>query len=203
MSFYKEYQPLRIWPDWKIEWNCFFENDGSENKENLTGNLLYIVSENRNRSIELTWAPEDNPNGEFILKVINLQEEYDESTKQVHISGDWSNPYLVFTSKNQSEIVDKIEQLLFHIEKYKDERILKSRGVVNEELEELRIEFLEKGYSKEIAKKLIESNNFKLQNLLLDNTEVDKNDILFLLENGAKKGIKNKAKQKLNSKRYR
>lgn len=200
---YKDYQPLRIFPDWTIEWNCFFKDAVIENRAHLAGNLLYATSEKRKRSLELTWFPEDDPNGEFVLKVINLQEEYHKATNTILLSGDWSNPHLVYTSKNHAEIVAKIEELFFNLDDYNDERIFKSKGIIDEDLEELRLEFLEKGYSKEIAKKLIDSNNVNLQNLLLDSGEVCKNHLLFLSENGAKKGIKNKAKQKLNSKKYR
>lgn len=80
---YKDYQPIRIWPDWQIVWNCFFQDHVIQNREGLAGNLLYLISDHRNRVIELTYVPEDSPDGEFVLKVINLQEEYFKSTNRV------------------------------------------------------------------------------------------------------------------------
>lgn len=198
MSF-KEYQPLRVFPDWKITWNCFFKDEVIKNRAHLAGNLLFAISENRKRYLELVYKPEDSPDGEFILSVINLQEAYIEASKSIELTGDWGNPHFIFTSKNHAEIVSKIEELFFNLDTYKDERIFKSKGVIDETLEGLRLEFLEKGYSEKIAQRLIKSNNVILQNLLLDTKEVRKSDVLFLSENG----IKNKAKQKLNSKKYR
>ena len=202
MSF-KEYQPLRVFPDWKITWNCFFKDEVIKNRAHLAGNLLFAISENRKRYLELVYKPEDTPDGEFILSVINLQEEFIEASKSVELTGDWTNPHFIFTSKNHAEIVSKIEELFFSLNTYEDERIFKSKGVIDEVLENLRLEFLEKGYSKKKAQRLIKSNNVILQNLLLDTKEVCKSDVLFLSENGIIKGIKNKAKQKLNSKKYR
>ena len=200
---YKDYQPLRIFPDWQITWNCFFKEEVIQNRAHLAGNLLYAISEKRKRSIELTYAPEDDPNGQFILKVINLQEEYYEPKNKLHLVGDWGNPHLIFSSKKHSEIVDKIEELLFYLEDYKDERIFKKRGVIDTELETLRLQFLVSKPSEKLTKKLINSNNVVLQNLLLDNKNTLKETIIFLSENGINKGVKNKAKQLLKSKRYR
>jgi hypothetical protein len=204
MSIYKEYQPLRISSDWKITLNCFFEIDPStETMSYFAENLLFLNSERRNRSIELQWKPEDDPTGEYVLKVINLYEEYSEVTKKVHQIGDFGKPHLSFRSKSRIEIVEKIEYLMFSLDEYKDERILKSRGVVDVKLEALRIEFLANGYSKNIANQLINSNNHILQNSLLDNKNIDKENIIYLSEYGVKKGIKNKAKQLLKNKRFR
>ncbi|WP_439128682.1 hypothetical protein [Polaribacter sp.] len=200
---YKEYQPLRVSGDWKFEWNCFFEVDPSENTMSyFTENLLLLNSAHRKRSIELQWQPENNPNGNYILKVINLQEDFNKATNSIINVGDWGNPYLVFKSKKRLEIVSKLEELMFVLDAYKDERILESKGVVNETLEALRIEFLEQGYSEKLAEKICVSKNANLQNLLLDSKNIKKERVLFLSENGAKKGIKNKAKQLLNSKKF-
>ncbi|MCG1035100.1 hypothetical protein [Polaribacter sargassicola] len=203
MAIYKEYQPLRISSDWKIEWNCFFEIDPSE--ETMTyfaENLLFLYSENRNRSIELQWQPEDDVNGEYVLKVINLQEEFNKVNNTFLMAGNWGNPHLIYKSKKRLEIVNKIEELCYFLEEFKDERILKSRGIVDEKLEALRLTFLEKGYTSKIAKMLIDSKNSILQNLLLNTKEIDKQSVLFLSKNGAKKSIKNKAKHILKSKKF-
>lgn len=92
---------------------------------------------------------------------------------------------------------------MFFLDSYKDERIFKSQGVIDEELEVLRIALKDEGYSEKLAHKICESNHSILQDLLMDTKEITKDILLFLKENGAKKGIKNKANQKLNSKKYR
>ena len=122
---YKEYQPLRVSGDWKFEWNCFFEVDPSENTMSyFAENLLLLNSEHRKRSIELQWQPENNPEGNYILKVINLQEEFNKATNSIINVGDWGNPYLVFKSNNRLEIVAKLEELMFVLDAFKDIRIL-------------------------------------------------------------------------------
>lgn len=203
MSF-KQYQPLRVFSDWKIEINCFFEVDPSEETMSFFAeNLLYAVSEHRKRAIELQWQPEDNPKGNYVLKVINLEEEYNAKTNSFSLSGDWANPYLVFTSKKRLEIVDQLEELMFSLTSFKDERILISRGIIDRELETLRIAFLRNKTSKENQLKILGSKNAILQNLLLDNLQnVTKEIVLYLSEKGATKGIKNKAKQFLNHKKF-
>lgn len=204
MVIYKEYQPLRVSSDWKFEWNCFFEIDPTEsNMSYFTEKLLYLISESRKRSIELLWKPEDDPKGEYVLRVINLQEEYNNSLKRVDLIGDWGNLHFVFKSRNRFEIVDKIEELMYFLEEYKDPRIFKSKGVVNEELDLLRIDLEKEGYTKLVAEKICLSNNETLQDLLIDSNDISKENLLFLKEKGAKKGIKNKANQKLNSKKYK
>lgn len=119
---YKEYQPLRISAGWIIEINSFFEVDPTIENFNqgyFAETLLYITSERRKRTIELQWQPEDDPNGNFILKVINLEKEYNNNTKEYIFSGDWGDPHFVFKSKNRIEVVEKIEELMFLLDEYK------------------------------------------------------------------------------------
>jgi len=195
-------QPLRVSAGWNVEWNIFYEvNPSKKNMEYFAENLLYITSNQKKRAIELQWKPEDNPDGEYVLKVINLEEEFNSSTNNFSLSGDWGNPHLIFRSKNRIEIVSKLENLMFFLPTFIDKRIFKSRGIVDEKSNNLRLEFIQNGYSLNIAKKLLESNNAELQNLLLDTKKVSKEIVLFLAKNGVKKSIKNKAKQLLNSKK--
>ncbi|WP_298779367.1 hypothetical protein [uncultured Polaribacter sp.] len=202
MLIYQEYQPLRVSADWRITRNCFFEIDPNEDTMYyFPQELLWMESERRNRSINLEWKPEDDPNGEYVLTVINTIEEFDETNNCINISGDWANPHLIFTSKKRLEIVAKLEELMFFLEEFKDERILKSRGIVDEKLEALRLKFLEKGYSKNIALEIIESKSIILQRMVLNSKNIDKEMLLLYTEKGAKKAIKNIAKTLLKNKK--
>ena len=202
MLLYEEYQPLRISSDWKVERSLFFAVDPSEDTMSyFTKYLLYLSSDSRNQYIQLSWFPEDDPNGEYILEVFHIKHRYDNYHKKVLPQVDYTNSHLVFKSKKRLEIVAKLEHLMFFLDYYKEPTIFKSEGIVDEEMDALRIE-LSNGYSESIAKKICESNHHDLQRLLIDTEEVTKEILLILQESGADKKIKNIAKSKLTQKKY-
>lgn len=202
---YKEYQPLRMSSGWNISWNCFLEVDPSEeNMECFPENLLYMISENRMRSIELQWQPEDNPNGAYILKVINLEANYNSISKSIDLEGDWEAPYFEFKSKNRLKIVDKLEELMFTLDENKDPRILKSKGVVDEPSESYRLGFLKNGLTEELVTKILENGNKKLQHIVLDKKEyLNKTIITRFFNESCFPKIKKKAEQLLNNKKFK
>ena len=93
-------------------------------------------------------------------------------------------------------------QLLLTLKPYKDSRILLKPGVVDEVNESIRQELL-LGLTSNVVIKVIESNHKILQDLLLDHQAITKAVVENLAKNGITKGVKNKAKQLLNSKRFK
>lgn len=202
MLLYEEYQPLRISTGWKLERNLFFAVDPSKDTMGyFVRYLLFLSNEQRNQYIELEWFPEDDPNGEYRINVYHLINRYCEYTNQIK-STTKDEPHLVFKSKKRLEVVAKIEELMFLLDDFKDPSILKEPGIVDENLDALRLQ-LEQEYTNTIAKKICETNHSVLQHILIENNEVTKDILLFLVEKGASKKIKNIAKTKLTNKKYK
>lgn len=199
------FQPLRITSGWTIEWNTFMKTDPHpDDMTDFSGSsLLHAYNRNMKRAINLEWRPEEDYDGEFILRVINLEEHYNSKTQDFDLVGDWKNPHYEFCSRDRLKVVSEIEELMLQLPPYDDPRILKSRGVVDDEAEQIRIKLLETIVSDEVRSEILNSDHKKLQDLLLDHTDVKREDLLFLSEHGAVKGIRNKASQKLNSKPFR
>ncbi len=201
----KEKQPLRVETGWKVTWNTFNEVDPSEETIHaLSGSsLLSLHHEHGNRLIDLSWRPEGDPQGRFILLVLNTCEIFNPKTNTQNIDVDWENPYLTFESKSRMEIVDKLEQLMLQLPPYQDPRILKNRGVVDQPSESYRIELTENGLSPELITNIIANGNRKIQNLLMDHPEIEKGTLEKLSEQGCTTKVKKKAKEKLKSRTFR
>jgi hypothetical protein len=199
------FQPLRIAPGWEVEWNSFMEIDPTpENINEFAGDaLLYLRSSHRLRSIELCWRPEGDLQGSFQLIVINLLENFNKKNNTMEYDGDWANPYYTFYSKDRLEIVHEIERLTLSLDPYEDPRILVRRGEVDEFPEALRMELVTNGPNKELIDKILTEGNWKIQNLLIDHPDIDNVTLNLIARKGVRKGVKKKALQKLNSKRYR
>jgi hypothetical protein len=67
------YQPLRVAPGWRIDWNTLFELDPTE--ENVRagffgGSSLFSATHEHMRLwVDVEWRPEDDPGGEYRLRV--------------------------------------------------------------------------------------------------------------------------------------
>ncbi|WP_088324173.1 hypothetical protein [Polaribacter tangerinus] len=111
-------QPLRITAGWNIEWNLFYKVETTE--ENLcyldSTSLLHLSNYNLKRAINLEFKPENDVNGQYYLRVINLLENENSNNKY---EGDWENLYYEFSSKIREEIVTKIEQLVVQVPPFK------------------------------------------------------------------------------------
>ena len=197
-------QPLKIPSGWTVEWNLLTETDPTtETIHEFTGSsLLLINSSTRLKAIDVSWRPEANLNGAYQLQVICMLPNFNEKTNTMEYSGLWDTPELEFTTKNRLELVKKINQLLLTLKPYKDSRILLKPGVVDEVNESIRQELL-LGLTSNVVIKVIESNHKILQDLLLDHQAITKAVVENLAKNGITKGVKNKAKQLLNSKRFK
>lgn len=197
-------QPLKIPSGWSVEWNVLTETDPSEETiHEFTGSsLLLLNSSTRLKAIDVSWRSEGDINGAYYLQVICLLPKFNVKTNTIEYDGLWETPELEFTTKNRLELVDKIHELLFTLKPYKDERILIQPGVVDDQNELIRLE-LQKGLTSDVVSKIIKSNHKKLQDLLLNHEQVLKQTVEELAYSGVSKGIKNKAKQLLNNKRFK
>jgi hypothetical protein len=115
-------QPLRITAGWSVEWNLFYEVDPSE--ENMhyldASSLLHLTNYSLMRAINLDFRPENDINGVFYLRVINLTKEINSKTKEVSYDGNWEKLYYEFTSKSRIEIVKEVERLVIQTTPFKD-----------------------------------------------------------------------------------
>ncbi|MGG5487313.1 hypothetical protein [Gaetbulibacter sp. PBL-D1] len=198
-------QPLKIPAGWSVEWNLLTETDPTEdNIHEFTGSsLLLISSHTRLKAIDVSWQPEGDINGAYQLQVIYLLPKFNTKTNTLDYEGVWENPELEFSTQNRLELVDKLNHLLFYLKPYTDTRILLQPGVVDEPNEAIRQELLTNDLTKELVERIMTSNHKKLQELLLDHKAVTYTDVEKLSQDGATKGVKNKAKQLLNSKQFR
>jgi len=198
-------QPLRVEAGWKIYWNTFYEIDPSEEtiREFAGSSLLTMYNERNNRFIDLCWRPEFDLNGRFILLVLNTLEVFNAKNNTIEFDVDWENPHLEIESRSRLEIVDKLEQLLVQLDPHNDCRILKNRGVIDQPSESFRIELNNEGLSNDLIEKIISKGNRQIQDTLIDFPNLPKEVLETLLEKGFNKKVQNKARQKLNCKRYR
>lgn len=198
-------QPLKIPACWTVDWNLLTETDPSEDTiHEFTGSsLLLISSHTLLKAIDVSWRPEGDINGAYQLQVICLLPKFNTKTNTLDYEGVWEAPELEFSTQNRLELVDKLNHLLFYLKPYTDTRILLQPGVVDEPNEAIRQELLTNDLTEELVEKIIVSNHRKLQELLLDHKAVSYADVEKLSKEGATKGVKNKAKQLLNSKQFR
>lgn len=197
-------QPLKIPSGWSVEWNVLTETDPSEETiHEFTGSSLILLnSSTRLKAIDVSWRPEGDINGAYYLQVICLLPKFNVKTNTMEYDGLWETPEVEFTMKGRLELVDKINELLFYLKPYVDTRILLKPGIVDEPNECIRQELL-KDLTPHVAEKIITSNHRELQDLLLEHSAVSKIMVEELAQSGASKGIKNKAKQLLNSKGFK
>ena len=108
-----ELQPLRIVSGWNVEWNLFYEVDPSKNTMHYldSSSLLHLNNNSNTKAINLEWKPENDVNGNYVLRVINLIKTTN-LKGEVNYDGDWENLHFEFKSKNRIEVVNEIERLL-------------------------------------------------------------------------------------------
>jgi hypothetical protein len=113
-------QPLRIISGWNVEWNLFYEVDPSEETMHYldSSSLLHLENVGLMRAINLDWRPENDINGCYYLRVINLTKEINKRGN-ISFSGDWENLHHEFISKSRLEIVKEIERLLVQTPAFK------------------------------------------------------------------------------------
>ncbi|WP_409340306.1 hypothetical protein [Paenibacillus sp. MBLB4367] len=106
--------PLRVPSGWRVSFNEFTEANSDsfidENHEHLwefKEDLLQFEYEDK-RTLDLGWYPGFNPQGKYKL-VLNNSTNKEQS--------DWENPIYVFESRNNKEIIEKIEFVLNEVSK--------------------------------------------------------------------------------------
>lgn len=195
-------QPLKIPSGWSVEWNLLTDTDPTEDTiQEFTGSsLLLLNSPTRLKAIDVSWRPEGDINGAFLLQVIYLQPRFNPKTNIMEYEGLWETPEVEFTTNSRNVLVEKINQLLFTINPYTDPRILLKPGVVDEPNEALRQELIHSGLSQKLIDDIIASQHKILQDLLLSHQKINRQLVEKLARNGASKGVRNKASQLLKNK---
>lgn len=106
--WWKNLQPFRIPPCWRIVWNKLespepdsLTVDDPAWRFTLVEDILFMKKENDSQtvSIDLGWYPDGDPAGAYGLVAI--------------LNDDWEDPILAFTSRSTQEIVETIEYWLF------------------------------------------------------------------------------------------
>ena len=199
------HQPLRIEAGWLVKYNQFYEVDPIVGFEDYFdgSSLLMLVNHSRLKFIDVEWRPEKDLHGEYQIQVLNFIENFNQKNNQFDIEPNWENPFLTFTTKSRLELVEKLEELMRTLPIFQEQRITSKRGVISQPSESYRLELQETGITKALVKNILANGNAKIQNLLLDHTDITREIILELYENGITKKVQNKAKHKLNNKRFK
>lgn len=197
-------QPLRIEAGWQVIYNQLYEVDPiAGNEHNFEGSsLLMLKDTGRLKLIDVQWRPERDLKGEYQMEVVNFVENFNPKTNEFEIDPNWEETFLTYSTKSRIELVKKLEKLMRTLPIYEDPRITSKRGVISEPSESYRLELQHSGITSELVKNILENGNAKIQNLLLDHKDIRREIISEFYENGITKKVKNKAKQKLNGKRY-
>lgn len=106
-----ELQSLKISGGWEMVINKFLDVDVREYDDDdliwidFTQDILYLkritTKKEKRFGLDLGWYPDNDPKGEFCLKVI--------------LNDDFVNPIESFSSRNKYEIVKKIEEYLIKL----------------------------------------------------------------------------------------
>ncbi|WP_147677990.1 hypothetical protein [Algibacter pacificus] len=198
-------QPLRIDAGWQVNYNQFYEVDPIPGCEHYFegSSLLMLQSNGRLKLIDVQWRPEGDLEGEYQVQVLNFLENFNTKTNTFDNDTDWEQPFLMFATKSRLALVEKLEELMRTLPVFTDPRMTIKRGVVDELSESYRLEFEEHGFSINLVKNILENGSAKIQNLILDSEDITREIILEFTRKGITKKVKNKANQKLNSKRFK
>lgn len=201
---HNQLQPLRISADWKVTYNLFFEEQfTAENIHEFPGpTLLFVESQNKNQFIDVSWYPEGDIKGEYVLQMYNTKAVFNPKYNTLESEID-DEPHTVFKSKIKDEIVEKLEDLMWISKGYNDPRILKNRGVVDEPSESYRIELEENALTPKLLDKILTDGNKQIQMLTLDHKDIDKEIITRFINETTFKKVNNKAASLLKNKKFR
>lgn len=198
-------QPLRIESNWQVLYNQLYEVDPiSGNEPYFDGSSLLMLQNNiRLKLIDVKWQPERDLNGQYQIQVLNYVENFNSKTNEFCSEPNWENPFLTFVTTSRLELVEKLEELMRTLPVYEDPRITKKRGIVDTISESYRLNLKENGISVRLVKNILENGSAEIQNHILENNNITREVILKFSENGITKKVKNKANQKLKSKRFK
>lgn len=198
-------QPLRIDAGWQVNYNQFYEVDPISGYEHYFegSSLLMLQNKARLKLIDVQWRPEGDLDGEYQVSVLNFLENFNTKTNGFDIDTDWEQPFLSFSTKSRLALVEKLEELMRTLPVFIDPRMTLKRGVIDELSESYRLEFEEHGFSADLIQNILKNGNAKIQNLILDSEDITREILLEFTRKGITKKVKNKATQKLNSKRFK
>ncbi|MEO9502886.1 MAG: hypothetical protein ABJN73_12635 [Nonlabens ulvanivorans] len=198
-------QPLRIEAGWQVTYNQFYEVDPIPGHESyFEGSSLLMLRNNaRLKIIDLQWRPELDLNGEYQLQVLNFVENFNPITNEFDTEPNWEHPVLNFATKSRLVLVEKLEDLLRTLPVFEDPRMIERRGVIDELSESYRLKIVENGISTDCINDILENGSAQLQVYILNHKDLTREILLKFAENGVTKKVKNQAKQKLTSKRFR
>lgn len=111
-------QPLRVQPGWQIDWNTLFELDPTEANVQagfFGGSSLFSATNKHWRLwVDVEWRPEDEPAGEFQLRVECVSWERTENgRRRKGVPLDFRNAKVVhqFRTRSRVELVRELKSV--------------------------------------------------------------------------------------------
>jgi hypothetical protein len=105
--------PLKLTDEWVVHWNHFYEintstyTDGSFPYQiELQEDIFYFENQSRRRYLDLGWYPEGEAHGQYRLILIEMDDDQDKEIEN------WNNPLVSFSSRDNKEIKNKVNELL-------------------------------------------------------------------------------------------
>jgi len=102
--------PLRIPAGWLISFNQFtqasphlFIDEDYKYKWEFNEDIFQFENAYRKRLLDLSWRPEFDPNGEYILVLLDVDYLY------------WNQPLCEFRSRDINKIIEKTENWLLEV----------------------------------------------------------------------------------------
>lgn len=112
-------QPLRIPPDWRVNWNTLFELDPTSENVRLGffgGSSLFAASSEHWRlSVDVEWRPEDDPNGRYCMAVYYVPWQRTENgrrRKGVPLDFRGAKVVYAFETQSRNELIAQLEDVL-------------------------------------------------------------------------------------------
>lgn len=113
------YQPLRVPTGWRIDWNTLFELDPTEKNVRrgfFGGSSLFSATHEALRLwVDVEWRPEDDPTGEYCLRVEYAPwERTERGRRRKGVPLHFGNARLVheFRTRDRAELVRELEAAL-------------------------------------------------------------------------------------------
>lgn len=207
MSFYKEFQQIRVYTGWKVTHNTFTKDVDQLNDEDLelqyrsSYDVIDFYSESRNLSISVDWMYKEGK-GSYLLEVFQVLEVFNPKTnsQDLQFQDEASETYNIETTQ---ELIEKVEELLWFTKSYQDPRILKNRGEVDEPSESYRIALEKNGFTQGLIDNILTDGNKQIQHIVLDDAGVNREIIIQFLEESKFPKMKKKASQMLTNKKFK
>ena len=207
MSYYKEFQSLRIPTNWQVTYNAFTSDvdqltDQDLELQGVFGyDVIGFYSKWRNLSISVDWVYKEGK-GYYLLEVFQGLEVFNPKTnsQELQLEDEPRETYAIVTTP---ELIEKLEERLGFAESYQDPRILKNRGEVDEPSESYRIALEKEGLTQELIDKILADGNKQIQHIALSHKDLNREIILRFLEKSNFPKMKKKATQLLKNKKYR